>query len=113
MYHRLQKVIANVRTAYDEYDFSDVFHEIHDFCTGDLSSFYLDFAKDILYIEVEDNERRRSIQTVYFDTLVALVKLISPILPHTADEVWEYISGVKEENVQLTDIPEADRKSVV
>ena len=112
MYDRLQKVITKVREAYDEYDFSEVFHQIHDFCTIDLSSFYLDFAKDILYIEVEDNERRRSIQTVYFDTLVALVKLISPILPHTADEVWEYINGVEEENVQLTDMPEADSEAV-
>jgi isoleucyl-tRNA synthetase len=108
MYDRLQKVIGKVRTAYDEYDFSAVFHEIHDFCTGDLSSFYLDFAKDILYIEVENNERRRSIQTVYYDTIVALVKLIAPILPHTADEVWEYITGVEAENVQLTDMPEPD-----
>src|SRR5690625_2124438 len=108
MYDRLQKVIVNVREAYEEYDFSEVFHQIHDFCTIDLSSFYLDFAKDILYIEVENNERRRSIQTVYFDTLVALVKLIAPILPHTADEVWEYISGMEAENVQLTDMPEPD-----
>src|SRR5690625_3760487 len=112
MYDRLQKVITNVREAYDEYDFSEVFHQVHDFCTIDLSSFYLDFAKDILYIEVEDNERRRSIQTVYYDTIVALVKLIAPILPHTADEVWEYIAGVEAESIQLTDMPEPDHAPV-
>src|SRR5690625_4977217 len=98
MYDRLQKVIVNVREAYEEYDFSEVFHQIHDFCTIDLSSFYLDFAKDILYIEVENNERRRSIQTVYFDTLVALVKLIATIVTHTADKDCDYISGSVADN---------------
>lgn len=108
MFYRLQQVIESVHEAYNRYDFTAVFHEIHDFCTGDLSSFYLDFAKDILYIEVADHERRRSIQTVYYDIIVSLVKLIAPLLPHTAEEVWEYIPGLEEENVQLTDMPEPE-----
>src|SRR5699024_5598457 len=70
-------------------------------------SFYLDFAKDILYIEEADNYRRRSIQTVYYETLVSIVKLLTPILPHTTEEVWEHINGVEEEFVQLADMPEA------
>lgn len=107
MLDRLQLLITKVRAAYEKYDFSTVYHEIHDFCAGELSSFYLDFAKDILYIEAADNERRRSIQTVYYDTLVSLAKLITPILPHTAEEVWEYIPEVEADKVQLTDIPEA------
>src|SRR5690625_2194178 len=106
MLDRLQTVLATVREAYDNFEFSTVYHAIHDFCAIDLSSFYLDFAKDILYIEPANHKRRRSIQTVYYDTLVTLVKLLTPIIPHTAEEVWEHIPGVSNEFVQLTDIPE-------
>lgn len=107
MFYRLQELITKVKEAYETYEFSTVHHEIHDFCSTELSSFYLDFAKDILYIEAKDNERRRSIQTVYYDILVALVKLIAPIIPHTAEEIWSHIPGLEENYVQLTDMPEA------
>ncbi|AXI09012.1 isoleucine--tRNA ligase [Oceanobacillus zhaokaii] len=107
MLHRLQQVVSDVRENYEKYEFSPIFHQIHNFCAVDLSSFYLDFAKDILYIEAADNKRRRSIQTGYYEILTTLVKLLTPIIPHTTDEVWEYIPGVEEESVQLTDIPEA------
>ncbi|GAA0445757.1 isoleucine--tRNA ligase [Lentibacillus halophilus] len=106
MLHRLQNMLTNVRNSYDEYEFAQVYSEIHNFCTIDLSSFYLDFAKDILYIEAADNERRRSIQTAYYEIVTTLVKLLTPVIPHTTDEIWEYIPGVEEESVQLTDIPE-------
>ena len=56
---------------------------------------------------MQNHEDRRAIQTVLYDVLVALTKLVTPILPHTADEVWPYIPGVTEESVQLTDMPEA------
>ena len=106
MLHRLQQLLKDVRANYEKFEFSPIFHQIHNFCTVDLSSFYLDFAKDILYIEAKDNKRRRSIQTVYYEILTTLTQLLSPIIPHTADEVWEYIPGEKAESVQLTDIPE-------
>lgn len=104
---KLNDLITKVKEAYETYDFAAVYHAIHNFCTIDLSSFYLDFAKDILYIEGANHEDRRAIQTVLYDVLVALTKLVTPILPHTADEVWPYIPGVTEESVQLTDMPEA------
>jgi isoleucyl-tRNA synthetase len=72
----------------------------------DLSAFYLDFAKDVLYIEAADNHERRAIQTVLYESLLTLTKLVSPILSHTADEVWQFIPAVNEESVQLTDLPE-------
>ncbi|HDX9576565.1 TPA: isoleucine--tRNA ligase [Bacillus pseudomycoides] len=102
---KLNDLIAKVKDAYETYEFAAVYHAIHNFCTIDLSSFYLDFAKDILYIEAENNHDRRAIQTVLYDVLVSLTKLVTPILPHTADEVWPYISEVVEESVQLTDMP--------
>ncbi|MBG9826818.1 isoleucine--tRNA ligase [Bacillus sp. FSL M8-0063] len=104
---KLNDLITKVKEAYETYDFAAVYHAIHNFCTIDLSSFYLDFAKDILYIEGANHEDRRAIQTVLYDVLVALTKLVTPILPHTADEVWPYIPGVTEESVQLTNMPEA------
>jgi isoleucyl-tRNA synthetase len=106
MLHRLQKLVTEVREGYDNYDFSSVYHLIHNFCANDLSSFYLDFAKDILYIEARDDKRRRSIQTVYHEILVTLTQLLTPFIPHTTEEVWGYISG-SDSYVQLTDLPEA------
>ncbi len=103
---RLQNLVSKVRTSYDNYDFSSVFNEIHNYASNDLSSFYLDFAKDILYIETKDSHSRRSIQTVYYETLVSLTKLLTPIIPHTTEEIWEHIHGVEEEFIQLTDLPE-------
>ncbi|MCT2538041.1 isoleucine--tRNA ligase [Aquibacillus koreensis] len=106
MLMRLQELIEKVRYAYDHYEFSTIYHNVHNFCSIDLSSFYLDFAKDVLYIEGEDNVRRRSLQTVYYEIVTALVKLLSPILTHTTEEVWSHIPGVEETHVQLTDMPE-------
>jgi isoleucyl-tRNA synthetase len=103
---KLNDLIRKTKEAYDTYEFATIYHAVHNFCTIDLSSFYLDFAKDILYIEAADNKDRRAIQTVLYEVLVALTKLVSPILAHTADEVWPYIPGVTEESVQLTDMPE-------
>jgi isoleucyl-tRNA synthetase len=103
---KLNKLTKRVKEAYDQYEFAAIYHAVHNFCTIELSSFYLDFAKDVLYIESEENLDRRAIQTVLHETLMALVKLVTPILPHTADEVWEHISSVTEESVQLVDMPE-------
>ncbi|WP_130859816.1 isoleucine--tRNA ligase [Gracilibacillus phocaeensis] len=107
MLYRLQQVIEQAKNAYDNYDFSTVYQTIHHFCTIDLSSFYLDFAKDILYIEAENNHRRRSIQTVYHEIITSLVKLLTPILTHTMEEVWSYIPEMEEKSPQLCDMPTA------
>ncbi|NMA89894.1 MAG: isoleucine--tRNA ligase [Amphibacillus sp.] len=104
---KLQQLISRVLNAYDNYDFSTVFNLIHQFCSQELSSFYLDYAKDILYIEPENSQRRRAVQTVYYENIVAIVKLITPILTHTAEEVWSYIPNQTEKYVQLTDMPKA------
>jgi len=103
---KLNRLVTKVKQSYEGYDFAMIYHEVNNFCTVDLSAFYLDFAKDVLYIEAANNYERRAIQTVLYETLVALTKLIAPILPHTADEVWGYIPHVKEESVQLVDMPE-------
>ncbi|KIL50399.1 isoleucyl-tRNA synthetase [Jeotgalibacillus alimentarius] len=103
---RLNQVVKSVTSSYENYEFASIYHTVNNFCTTDLSSFYLDFAKDILYIEAANHPDRRAMQTVMYESLVSLVKLLSPILSHTADEVWSFIPGVTEESVQLTDMPE-------
>ena len=103
---KLNKLIDKVKKAYDDYEFAVVYHAIHNFCTIELSSFYLDFAKDVVYIEHADHPDRRSMQTVFYETLMALVKLTAPILPHTAEELWSHLTFVEEPSVQLTDMPE-------
>ncbi|MBO0994295.1 isoleucine--tRNA ligase [Bacillus sp. SD088] len=103
---RLNNLIKKVRDSYDNFEYMNIYHEVNNFCTLDLSSFYLDFAKDILYIEAKDHYERRAMQSVMYQALVTLVKLLSPILPHTADEAWSFVPGVDEESVQLTDMPE-------
>ncbi|WP_028986884.1 isoleucine--tRNA ligase [Thermicanus aegyptius] len=110
MLSKLQQVIARVRKGYETYQFHSAYTAIHTFCAVDLSAFYLDVSKDRLYVNAPDDVRRRSGQTVMYETLLALVRLIAPILPHTAEEVWKYIPGEKEESVQLTDFPEVDER---
>ncbi|KPN97324.1 isoleucine--tRNA ligase [Lysinibacillus sp. ZYM-1] len=111
VYMRLQDVLKTVRAAYDRYDFAAVYHVVNNFVAVELSSFYLDIAKDIVYIEGTDNKDRRAMQTVIYDTLMTLVKIMTPIIPHTTDEMWSYLHAqgtVEEASVQLTDFPEVD-----
>lgn len=103
---KLNKLIKTVKESYENYEFSTIFHAVNNFCTLDLSAFYLDFAKDVLYIEAANHPERRAIQSVLYDCLLSLTKLVTPILPHTADEVWAFIPSVEEISVQLTDLPE-------
>jgi isoleucyl-tRNA synthetase len=104
---RLGEMIARVRRAYDEYQFHVVFHTVHNFCAVDLSSLYLDIIKDRLYVSAPDDPKRRAAQTVCFEVLTALARLLAPILTFTADEVWGYIPGRgKPESVHLVTFPE-------
>ncbi|WP_338451984.1 isoleucine--tRNA ligase [Niallia oryzisoli] len=104
---KLNELVKQVRHNYENYEYASIYHAVNNFCTLDLSSFYLDFAKDVLYIEAKDQYDRRAIQTVLYESLLSLTKLIAPILSHTADEVWSFIPAVQEPSVQLTDFPEA------
>lgn len=103
---RLNNLLKKVRESYLNYNFDDIYHRVMNFVTIDLSAFYFDIAKDVLYCDAKDDPVRRSMQTVIYECLVTLTKMLAPILPHTMEEVWEYIPGVEEESVQLTDIPE-------
>src|SRR5499425_748657 len=104
---RLGELIARTRRAYEEYQFHVVFHTAHNFCAVDLSALYLDIIKDRLYTRAPDDPTRRAAQTVCFEILTALARLLAPILTFTADEVWSYIPGRgKPESVHLVTFPD-------
>lgn len=107
MVNRLNEVVAACRQAYEEYHFSTIYQTIMNFCTVELSSFYLDFAKDVVYIERENDPARRAMQTVFYDALVSITKILTPILPHTAEEIWMYVKE-EEEYAQLAELPQAN-----
>jgi len=106
---RLEQVYETVTDAYENYQFHVMYHAIHNFCTVDLSSIYLDITKDRMYAEKQDALIRRSAQTVMYTVLDTLVKVIAPVLSFTAEEVWQYMPATagKEESVLLTDWPQA------
>jgi isoleucyl-tRNA synthetase len=102
---RLNQLIKEIReNGYEKYNFMLIYRSVMNFLTVDLSSFYLDFAKDVVYIEAEDNYQRRCMQTVFYQTVTALTKLLTPIIPHTAEEIWSYLKE-EEEYVQLAEFP--------
>jgi isoleucyl-tRNA synthetase len=88
-----QALQAEVRTAYDDYQFHLVYHRIHNFCSGELGGFYLDIIKDRQYTTGTDSLPRRSAQTSLFHLAEALCRWIAPILSFTAEELWENLPG--------------------
>lgn len=102
---RLQQVIQEILDGYENYSFMTVYKTLVNFCTTELSAFYLDFAKDVVYIEKQDSYERRCMQTVFYDILVALTKLMNPIIPFTSEEIWEYLKE-PEEYAYLSNMPE-------
>ena len=101
---RLNDVVKTIRESYDKYDFTQIYKTVVNFLTVDLSSFYLDFAKDVVYIQAEDSYERRCMQTVFYQAAVALTKLLTPIIPHTTEEIWTYLKE-EDEYVQLAELP--------
>ena len=104
---RLGRLIARVRRAYEGYLFHQVYHALANFCAVDLSALYLDVLKDRLYTFAADDPRRRAAQTACYEILVAITRLMAPILSFTAEEVWGDIPGSgKPESVHLMLLPE-------
>ncbi len=105
--NRLQEIIRRVRTAYENYQFHVVFYALHKYCTVDLSALYLDVLKDRLYTSKSKSRERRSAQSAMYIILDAVVRLLSPILTFTAEEIWENLPDYdgKEESVHMALFP--------
>ena len=106
MMNELNRFTKNILEEYNNYHFQNVYKLVNNFVSFTLSNFYLDFTKDILYIEKENSLVRRSVQTVLYNILNNEVRLLAPILPYTSEEVYSLLDS-KLDSVHLEDMPEA------
>ncbi|HET8720696.1 MAG TPA: class I tRNA ligase family protein, partial [Nitrospira sp.] len=109
---RLEDLKARVRRAYDQFEFHAIYHALNNFCSVDMSAVYLDILKDRLYTFPADSRARRGSQTVLHEIILAMTKLMAPILSFTAEEIWRSLSGrfaasLEAASVHLTRFPEA------
>ncbi|MCF6157757.1 MAG: isoleucine--tRNA ligase [wastewater metagenome] len=96
--HKLQELIKGITRDYESLQFHRIFHTLYNFCSVEMSAFYLDILKDRLYTFAKDSKERRAAQTVLYSLLLGLVKLSAPIIVHTAEEVWS-VTPYKDEDV--------------
>ncbi len=108
--HRLNILTEKVRGSYDKYEFHTVYHSITNFCITDMSAVYLDILKDRLYCSAPAEPLRRTAQTTLYIILRDMVKLLAPVLSFTAEEVWSFIPGEKEESVHLSILPAVNKE---
>ena len=94
-----QQLQATLARAYEEYAFHTIYQEIHNFCSVELGSFYLDIIKDRQYTTQKDSIARRSAQTAMYHVIEALTRWIAPVLSFTAEEIWPLIPGERGESV--------------
>ncbi len=110
---RMNNLIKKVNEAYDTYEFHLMFHAIHNFCVVDMSNFYLDIIKDRLYTSKPDSKERRAAQTVMYEILHNLVRMLTPVLAFTTEEIWQYMphkAGDDTDSVQLNSWPQVNEK---
>jgi len=106
---RLAQLVKKVRQGYSDYEFHIVIHALNHFCAVDLSSVYLDILKDRLYVTDPTSPERRAAQQVMYNILVAMTKLMAPVLSFTADEIWNALTeGKKKSSIFLTLFPESE-----
>jgi isoleucyl-tRNA synthetase len=105
---RLENLVGRVERSYLEYEFHVLYHAVHNFCSVDMSAFYLDVLKDRLYTAPGKSLARRSAQTAMYRILDALTRLTAPVLSFTADEIWQNLPGEREESVHLAAFPRFD-----
>ncbi|MFB3880539.1 MAG: isoleucine--tRNA ligase [Armatimonadota bacterium] len=104
----LARLVERLTAAYEEFEFHQVYYRVHEFCAVELSQIYLDLLKDRLYTYPPRSAARRSAQTALWELATTLAKVLTPILSHTTEEVWQHLPGWqgKEETVQLAQWPE-------
>jgi len=107
---RCAEVVRDVTAAFENFEFHRMYQLVHGFCNNELSSIYLDVQKDRMYCESPNSPLRRSGQTAMYLVAHRLVRLLAPVLVHTADEIWEHIPGAAAEtpSVHLAAWPEAE-----
>jgi len=99
---RAQQLQEEIKQAYRDFEFHQIFQKIHNFCVNEMGGFYLDIIKDRQYTTQEDSIPRRSAQTAMYHVAEALVRWLAPILSFTAEEIWRHIPGQRAESVFLS-----------
>lgn len=115
MLSKFNGLVKRVTSAYERFDFHEVFHAVYNFCVVEVSSFYLDILKDRLYTFRRDSRERRAAQWVLHRILVDMTRLVAPVLSFTAEEIWSYIakqSPNSPESVFLAGFPVADESCI-
>jgi isoleucyl-tRNA synthetase len=108
---QLHELISKVTEDFSRYRFHSAVKKIHDFCNDYLSRVYFDILKDRLYCGAPISHARRSAQTVLHSMLMALVKLLAPVLPYTCEEVWALTPGRADcASVHLSRWPRTDEQ---
>ena len=97
---KLNHLIDDCTKAYDKYEFNGAYRALNQFCVVDMSATYLDIIKDRLYTFKADSIERRSAQTVMYEILSALVRIMAPMTSFTAEEIWKYMPHKKEDNLE-------------
>ena len=105
MTEKYEEIENQILDAYENYQFDRVYRTVVPFMINELSAFYLDFTKDILYIEKENHQERRMVQSVIYDITLGLLKLLTPIIPHTTSEAYGILPFTHEEDVYLEYMP--------
>ena len=111
--HKLNKLVADVTEAFEHYEFYKYFQCLQNFAAVDLSSFYLDIVKDRLYTAGKKSLSRRACQTVLYENLMALVKMLAPVMPHQAEDIWQNIPECQRSgliSILLADWPVVNNK---
>jgi len=107
MLYTINRLTERLREAYDTFEFHIIYHKLYNYCTVDLSAFYLDILKDRLYTSPPESKERRSAQTVMHHALDVIARLMAPILPFTAEEIWRFIPANNHaESIHLVGLPE-------
>ena len=104
---RLNDVIRDCRSAYEEFAFHKVYHTLNQFCAVDLSSLYIDITKDRMYCDAPNSLRRRATQAVMHEIFDALCRLLAPVLAFTAEEAWRHSVPRRRHSVHLEEFPQA------
>ena len=110
---KLNKLVKTVKSSYENYEYHIIYHAVHNFCTIDMSNFYMDVIKDRLYCDVANGLSRRSAQTTIYIILDSLVRIIAPILAFTSEEIWAAMthrSDVEKESILLNQMPMPSEK---
>ncbi|MCD5402140.1 isoleucine--tRNA ligase [candidate division NPL-UPA2 bacterium] len=105
---RLANLVARATKAYEDFAFHRLYHDLHNFCAVDISAFYFDVLKDRLYTSAVNSPERRSAQMVLHKILLTLVRLMAPLLPFTAEEVWGHLAQKDEDlaSIHLSSWPQ-------